>query len=80
MALRTEGGKQPTTPPHNPALEPRLLRAREVAQYLGLAPSTVYALIAGGTLPSVRIGTAIRVDRVMLDRWLEQQSAIDHDV
>ncbi len=55
------------------AIEPRLLRAREVAAYLGLAPSTVYAMIAGGVLPSVRIGTAIRVDRVALDRWLDEQ-------
>jgi len=59
------------------AIEPRLLRAREVAQYMGLAPSTVYALIAAGAIPSVRIGSSIRVDPVQLDRWLDRQSGVD---
>lgn len=33
-----------------------LLRLSEVAQMLGVAQSTVYALVARGALPAVRIG------------------------
>ena len=35
---------------------PRLLRAREVADILGVDPSRVRELVADGTLPSVRLG------------------------
>ena len=34
----------------------RLLRAKEVAQILGVDPSTVRELVASGDLPSVRFG------------------------
>jgi excisionase family DNA binding protein len=35
---------------------PRLLRAKEVADILGVDPSRVRALVASGDLPSVRLG------------------------
>jgi len=35
---------------------PRLLRAKEVAQILGVDPSRVRELVAAGSLPSVRFG------------------------
>jgi excisionase family DNA binding protein len=35
---------------------PRLLRAREVAQILGVDPGRVRELVASGDLPSVRFG------------------------
>lgn len=51
--------------------EQLLMRAEEVARALGLGRSKVYALLASGTLPSVRIGRSVRVSRAALERWLE---------
>jgi excisionase family DNA binding protein len=56
------------------AVEPLLLRAEEVAQLLGIARSTVYALIAAGDLPVVRIGRVTRVARHALNGWIEEHT------
>ena len=53
---------------------PLLLRATEVAALLGLGRSTVFALMASGQLPTVRVGRAVRVPRAGLERWISQQT------
>jgi excisionase family DNA binding protein len=55
-------------------IQPILLRVEEVAQLLGIARSTVYALIAAGELPVVRIGRVTRVSRHALDGWIEART------
>ncbi len=55
-------------------LEPLLLRAGEVAKLLGLGRSTVFALLAGGELPVIRIGRSVRVPRVALEHWIDQRT------
>jgi excisionase family DNA binding protein len=57
-------------------LEPLLLRAGEVAKLLGLGRSTVFALLAAGELPVVRIGRSVRVPRGALERWVDERT--DH--
>lgn len=52
---------------------PRLLSVRAIADATTLPPSTVYDLVAAGTLPAVRIGRAVRVDERDFLRWLELQ-------
>ena len=49
------------------------LKVPEVAQILRIARSRAYELVAGGEIPSVRIGRSVRVKRAELDRWLEEQ-------
>jgi excisionase family DNA binding protein len=51
-----------------------LLRVDEAASRLGLARSTVYQLLADGTLPVVRIGRAVRVPLAALDAWVTAQT------
>jgi excisionase family DNA binding protein len=51
-----------------------LLRVDEAAVRLGLARSTVYQLLADGTLPVVRIGRAVRVPTAALDTWVAAQT------
>jgi excisionase family DNA binding protein len=51
-----------------------LLRVDEAAARLGLARSTVYQLLADGTLPVVRIGRAVRVPVAALDAWVTNQT------
>ena len=47
----TEGGAPP----------PAYLRPRELAQRLAVCTANVYALIASGEMPAVRVGSAYRV-------------------
>jgi excisionase family DNA binding protein len=49
-------------------MAPLLLKAGQVAQLLGLGRSTVFALLAAGELPVIRIGRSVRVPRVALER------------
>ena len=58
-------------------LQPLLLRSGEVAKLLGLGRSTVFAMLAAGELPVVRIGRSVRVPRVALERWVDERT--DHD-
>lgn len=52
-----------------------LLNATEVSELLGLGRSTVYAMMASGDLPVIRIGRAIRVSRAGLEAWVESRTA-----
>lgn len=52
------------------ALEPLLLRAREVAHLLGIGRSKVYEMMGTGELPTVRIGTAVRIPTKALEEWV----------
>ncbi len=52
-------------------IEPLLLRTDEAARVLGIGRSTLYALIASGELPVVRIGRATRIPMAALVRWVE---------
>jgi excisionase family DNA binding protein len=58
-------------------MEPLLLRSGEVAKLLGLGRSTVFAMLAAGELPVVRIGRSVRVPRAALERWVDERT--DHD-
>jgi excisionase family DNA binding protein len=55
-------------------LGPLLLRAGEVARLLGLGRSTVFALLAAGELPVIRIGRSVRVPRAALERWIDERT------
>lgn len=52
---------------------PRLLRPREVAEYMRLSESQIRNLIRSGDLPVVRVRGSVRVDRQRLDAMLDGQ-------
>ena len=52
----------------------RLLTPEEVAAYLGLKVGTIYKKARLRELPSVKVGRALRFDRVALDRYIEQHT------
>ncbi len=54
---------------------PILLRAEEAAKLLSLGRTTIFAMMASGELPCVRMGRAVRVPRVALERWVQERSA-----
>jgi excisionase family DNA binding protein len=55
-------------------MEPLLLRAGDVAKLLGLGRSKVFAMLAAGELPVVRIGRSVRVPRAALERWIDERT------
>lgn len=54
-------------------VERLLLRVPEAAEALGLSRAKTYQLVAGGELPSVRIGAAVRVPVDALRAWIERR-------
>ena len=48
-----------------------LLRPKEVAEALGFSRSKAYELIGSGEIPSIRIGSSVRVPIEQLKAWIE---------
>jgi excisionase family DNA binding protein len=57
-----------------PAMEPLLLKAGDVAKLLGLGRSKVFAMLAVGELPVIRIGRSVRVPRAALEGWIVEHT------
>jgi excisionase family DNA binding protein len=55
------------------ATDRMLLRVSEVAEALGIGRSKAYELIAAGVIPSIRIGSSVRVPVEALREWTAQQ-------
>lgn len=53
------------------AIDRMLLKADDAAEVLALSPRKLWSLTAGGELPHVRIGRAVRYDPIDLRAWLE---------
>ena len=54
------------------ALIPRLLTAKQAAEYIGRSEQAVRHLIFQRELPVVLKGRCVRIDRIDLDRWIEK--------
>jgi len=52
-------------------MEARLLRSDEVAEVLQISRSMAYALMKRGDIPTVRIGTSVRVRPEDLDKYIK---------
>lgn len=55
-------------------MEKMLLRPIEVAELLGIGRSKSYELIGSGVIPSIRIGSSVRVPMESLKAWVAMQS------
>lgn len=51
---------------------PRLLRIKDVAQIMGIAPWRLYDLVRQGELPHIRIGKTIRISEAAIQGWIEK--------
>jgi excisionase family DNA binding protein len=49
-----------------------LLKSDEVAEILKVSISMAYTLMRRGDIPTVRIGTSVRVRKEDLDRYIEE--------
>jgi excisionase family DNA binding protein len=59
--------------PHTSPPDRLLLRPTEVAETLGVGRSKAYELIAAGTIPSIRLGSSLRVPADALRAWIARQ-------
>lgn len=49
------------------------LKAPEIARLLGVTRQQVYKMAARGTIPSFRVGTAVRFDPGLIADWLRRK-------
>jgi excisionase family DNA binding protein len=49
----------------------KLMTAKEAGEYIGRSPHAVYALVARGEIPAVRVGRRTHVAVKDLDVWIE---------
>ena len=61
-------------------MERLLLRPVEAAEAIGVGRSKIYELLARGELPSVRIGSSVRVPLDGLRDWIAQQVDVKETV
>ena len=57
----------------NKSEEPRLMSVNEAAVYIGRTPKALRHMIASGTVPAIREGTRVHLDRADLDQWIEMR-------
>jgi excisionase family DNA binding protein len=53
----------------DPPGEPKVMKIRELAEYLKVHPSTIYRLVRGNAIPCFRIGRDWRFNLEEIDRW-----------
>lgn len=52
----------------------RFLDVKEVAEYTGLAESTIYTMVSERRIPFTKMGRRTKFDRVQLDKWILSNS------
>jgi excisionase family DNA binding protein len=60
------------------SVEPLLLTAKQAAECLALSPRKLWSLTAGGDVPCVRIGRALRYSREDFREWIDQLNGCKH--
>jgi len=55
-------------------MDVRLLKGKEVAAMLGVSNSFAYLLMKRGDIPTVRIGSAVRVRPEDLERYINEKA------
>jgi excisionase family DNA binding protein len=58
---------------NTPAIERLLLRPREMAELIGVSRTRAYELLRSGTIPSIKIGSSVRVSASQLRRWIDDR-------
>ena len=52
----------------------RLLNIKEVANYTGLSPHTLYTMVSQRRIPFVKIGRLTKFDLRLLDEWIAKNT------
>jgi excisionase family DNA binding protein len=55
-------------------MESAVYSVAEVAKLLRISRSLAYRWVGDGTLPSIRIGSTVRIPKVTFEQWLADKS------
>ena len=77
FAIPSQGrmGKSVSEGNHDDQIMPKaekLLKAKEVAEILQVSRSLAYQMIRRGEIPTIRVGSAVRVQHGDLEKFIEQ--------
>jgi len=53
---------------------PEVMNIRQVSQYLGVSPDTLYTYIHEEKVPAFKLGNRWKFKKSMLDAWMERKS------
>ena len=59
------------------AAEKQVMNIKEVAQYLGVHPMTIYKFAQKGKIPAFKIGSDWRFHRRYIEGWIEKQMEVN---
>lgn len=54
-------------------------RPPEAGRLLGVGRNRIYELIASGEIPAVRLGSALLIPRVGLERWIADRARLESE-
>ena len=55
------------------------MTVEEASEYLHLHPQTIYVMARQGALPILKVGRAVRFDKLALDRWIQRKMDENHE-
>ena len=53
-------------------MEKRYFTVKEISNYTGIAPTTLYEMSSQRRIPSLKIGKSVRFDIQAIEKWLKQ--------
>ncbi len=60
--------------PKKPPVTKEIMKAGEVAEYLGIATSTVYKKVEYRQIPFTKVGTLLRFPKWIIDQWMSENA------
>jgi excisionase family DNA binding protein len=54
----------------------KLLTVKDVSEYTGLAPDTIYKVVSQRRIPFIKVGRLVKFNQGTLDAWLKQHTVI----
>ena len=55
-------------------MEKRFLGIKELAEYLGISPGTVYVWVCHKKIPYAKVGRLVKFDLRKIDQWVQEKS------
>ena len=50
----------------------QVMTVKEIAEYLGVHPMTIYKYVRDGKIPAFKIGASWRIQRDSIKKWMEE--------
>jgi len=50
----------------------QIMTVREIAEYLGVHPMTIYKYVQDGKIPAFKIGASWRIRRDSIKKWMDE--------